>query len=76
MEDQRAQLDNLIYEYPITILTTQSKFPTVFYCRTPKERELWVLIICRAMDISQGAIPPYLTNTTYDDAVQRHKDIG
>ena len=44
----------------------------VLFARTEKERDLWVKVIGRTIDIKEGARPPYEKSKTYDLAKSRH----
>jgi hypothetical protein len=53
MEEDVAEVEGLKFSYPFNIITTQSDEPTILYSRSDRERDLWLQVIGRAIDLSR-----------------------
>jgi len=65
METDKATLGDKSFEFPFKLKTSESEVDTILYSRTAKECSMWMLILCRAIDMVNGANPPYDSSPTY-----------
>jgi hypothetical protein len=53
VEDDVAEVEGLKFSFPFKIETNISPVPTILYSRSHRERDLWLQVLGRAIDLSR-----------------------